>query len=272
MHDLWRTDLDAFLAQWEFFEVSQAQLESTRPGQSKKALNLKKPKPKKKALNSDGESDVSLEEMDHEFEPIQKKVVKRAGSVEPLKPAAKKKSPAAAAVPAKKVSSPVSRVADSLSSVGISGTSGTNAVGPKKRVLGGQKGAVVKGMLGGKPPTGVAKAAEPPVDLMDEEDSDEVSIVRKPVKPTASKAVPQTKKPMSGASKPTKKRMIQDSEEESDEGSEIMSVVAAPRAARAISVTAQKGPIVLSDDDETEKEEEDDFSQDESEQEDDSDF
>ena len=78
VHDLWRTDLDAFLAQWESFEVSQAQLESTRPGQSggpKKALNLKKPKAKKK-LNSDGESELSLEEMDEDFRPSQKKIVK----------------------------------------------------------------------------------------------------------------------------------------------------------------------------------------------------
>ena len=100
-----------------------------------------------------------------------------------------------------------------------------------------------------------------------DEDSEDSSVVRKPVKASLSKALP--KKPVAAP----KKRMIEDSDSETlSQTSEMMSIVA-PRAVRASSVTQKPAaPIELSDDDETDEEEEDEEDFTEESEEEESDF
>ena len=88
--DLWRTDLDTVLAQWEEFERSQAELESTKPGKSgpNKKIPLKK-KPKKK-----DDSDISMDGEDDDFSPVKKKTIKAKSASSVVK----KESPKAAKV------------------------------------------------------------------------------------------------------------------------------------------------------------------------------
>lgn len=70
--DLWRTDLDTVLAQWEEFERSQGELESNKPGKS--GPNKKIPL-KKKAKKKD-DSDISMDGEDDDFSPVKKKPIK----------------------------------------------------------------------------------------------------------------------------------------------------------------------------------------------------
>ena len=81
IQDLWRTDLDAVLAQWEQFKQSQAELESTRPGKSgpSKKIPLKK-------VKKTNDSDVSMDGEDDEFAVTKKKKSVKAKSSNSLIP------------------------------------------------------------------------------------------------------------------------------------------------------------------------------------------
>jgi DNA topoisomerase-2 len=77
IEDLWRSDLDAFLAQWDHFEKALSELEASRPAPGisvgKKGLQLKKPKAKKKAM-MDSDEDMIIDDEDDDFAPKKKKV------------------------------------------------------------------------------------------------------------------------------------------------------------------------------------------------------
>lgn len=94
--DLWRTDLDTILAQWDEFERTQADLESTRPGKSgpSKKIPLKK-KPKKK-----DDSDVSMDGEDVDFSPKKKKPVKVKSAPSVVKKESPKVAKVSSSVPA----------------------------------------------------------------------------------------------------------------------------------------------------------------------------
>lgn len=93
--DLWRTDLDTILAQWDEFERVQTELESTRPGKSGPSKKI--PLKKAKALKKD-DSDISME--DDEFAPKKKKPIKAKSASSVVKKESPKASKISSSAPA----------------------------------------------------------------------------------------------------------------------------------------------------------------------------
>ncbi|KAJ3252865.1 DNA topoisomerase 2 [Boothiomyces macroporosus] len=74
--DLWRIDLDAFVAQWKSFESDMEIMESQRPNNSTQAGGRKKTV--KKGVNQMLKKKIDVsDEDDDDFEPVKKKAVKK---------------------------------------------------------------------------------------------------------------------------------------------------------------------------------------------------
>ncbi|TPX44377.1 hypothetical protein SeLEV6574_g04534 [Synchytrium endobioticum] len=88
--DLWRTDLDAFLAQWEAFEAQMDEAESQQPATGKKSSKLpltKKSKPKKNVAESEDEDvDDIINDGYGDFATVKKPSLKKPSEVTKVKP------------------------------------------------------------------------------------------------------------------------------------------------------------------------------------------
>ncbi|KAJ3160651.1 DNA topoisomerase 2 [Geranomyces michiganensis] len=142
INDLWRTDLEAFLVEWDKYEEMMVKEESTVPNRGttsgggnaagrKPAAAKRKPAVKKKLETvSDDDDDFAFEKENAAS------AAPKAIKAEKLKRATKAPAKAAKA-PSPRVASTIDEITDDLSAIDIN--SAALPAGPKKRVLGGKK-------------------------------------------------------------------------------------------------------------------------------------